>query len=234
LVQKLSQAIQYAHEQGTLHRDLKPSNVLLDSSNEPHITDFGLAKLRHDGAELTLSGQLLGSANFLPPEQLAVRRSEITVASDVYALGAILYCVLTGRPPFVGESVESTLIQVISDEPLAPRLLNPAVPPDVETICLKCLEKDPARRYASAAELAGDLGRFLQYEPIHARPLGTPTKLWRWSRRHPHGRVPSASRYSRSSRLRWCCLMPHAGWLQRNAWFYRLLMSPTSVSLPKR
>src|SRR6266567_1806414 len=178
-------AIHYAHQQGTLHRDLKPSNVLIDDSDQPRITDFGLAKrVKHD-SDLTASGQILGTPNFMPPEQAAGKRVVVGPQSDVYSLGAILYFLLTAKPPFVGETVHETLRHVANAEPVAPRTLNPAAPRDLETICLKCLEKEPRRRYASAQELADDLNRFLLDEPILARPVRQVERLWRACRRHP-------------------------------------------------
>ncbi len=182
---KIAQAVQYAHTQGVLHRDLKPANVLIDESDEPRITDFGLARQMAGDSELTLTGQVIGSPNFMPPEQGAGKQVKLGPASDVYGLGAVLYCLLTARPPFVAETFEATLAQVLNTEPVAPRQLNPGIPRDLETLCLKCLEKDPERRCASAGELADELDRFLKGEPIHARPLGPADKLWRWCRRKP-------------------------------------------------
>jgi eukaryotic-like serine/threonine-protein kinase len=184
-VKIVTEAIHYAHERGILHRDLKPSNVLIDPFDQPRVTDFGLAKLLHHDSELTLSGQVLGSPNYMPPEQAAAKRGLVGRRSDVYSLGAILYHLLTGRPPFVGETLTDTLHEVLNTEPVSPRLLNPSVPPDLETLCLKCLEKEPSRRYATAQTLAEDLNRFLRDEPIQARPVGHAKKLLRWCRRKP-------------------------------------------------
>ena len=181
----IAEAIHYAHERGILHRDLKPSNVLLDAFDQPKVTDFGLAKRLETEIELTLSGQLLGSPNYMSPEQAAAKRGAVGKRSDVYALGSILYHLLTGRPPFVAPTVAETLHAVLNTEPVPPRVLNPGVPPDLETICLKCLEKDPAKRYQTAAALAEELGRFLEDKPIQARPVNAPEKVWRWCRRKP-------------------------------------------------
>lgn len=167
----IAEAIHYAHEHGILHRDLKPSNILVDLHDQIHITDFGLAKRLGTDTELTLTGQLIGSPNFLSPEQAAGQHGKLTPRSDVYALGAVLYQLLTGRPPLIGESLQETLLHIREKEVPSPRLLSPRVPRDLETICLKCLQKEPEHRYATAQALADDLGRFLAGEPIRARPL---------------------------------------------------------------
>jgi eukaryotic-like serine/threonine-protein kinase len=144
-----------------LHRDLKPSNILIDGSDQPRITDFGLAKrLTGSSTSLTLSGEALGSPNFMPPEQAAGRHKEIGPASDVYGLGAVLYYLVTSRPPFVADNLTAAVRQVQDQEPVSPRMLNPSVPKDLETICLKCLQKEPSKRYATAGELADELDRF--------------------------------------------------------------------------
>ncbi len=182
-VRLVAEAIAHAHAAGVLHRDLKPSNILLDANDQPRITDFGLAKLLDSAADLTRTGDVLGSPNYLPPEQVA--GGAVGVTGDVYALGAILYQLLTARPPFAADSVAATLQQVLQREPAAPRLLNAAVPRDLETICLKCLQKEPGRRYAAAADLAADLARFEAGEPIHARPVSRPERLALWCRRKP-------------------------------------------------
>jgi WD40 repeat protein/tRNA A-37 threonylcarbamoyl transferase component Bud32 len=185
LVRTLAQAMAYAHERGIVHRDLKPANVLLTRSDNPKITDFGLAKQLSDDSHQTQSGSILGTPSFMSPEQAEGKTQEIGPASDIYALGAILYTMLTGRPPFQGQSVLDTLDQVKNAEPVPPNRLQPNVPRDLETICLKCLRKEPAKRYPSAQELALDLDRYLSNQPILARPVG----LWehgiKWARRHP-------------------------------------------------
>jgi WD40 repeat protein/predicted Ser/Thr protein kinase len=188
-VKTIAGAIHYAHERGILHRDLKPANVLIDENDQPRVTDFGLAKDLHKHTDLTLSGQVLGSPSYMSPEQAGARRGLVGRRSDVYSLGAILYHLLTARAPFLGDTIAKTLYQVQNDEAVSPRLLNGGVPPDLATICLKCLEKDPERRYATAEALAEDLDRFLERKPILARPVGRPEKLWRWCRRNP---VPAA------------------------------------------
>ena len=184
-LQILAQAVHYAHQRGVLHRDLKPSNVLIDSSGNVRLTDFGLAKRFERGFDLSVSAQLVGSPNYMPPEQAAPNRGAAGPASDVYSLGAILYHLLTGRAPVVADSLESTLLAVLHDEPIALRLLNRSIPRDLETICLKCLQKNPLRRYASAEALAEDLGRYLRGESIRARPAGWGERLFRWCRRKP-------------------------------------------------
>ncbi|MBL9128959.1 MAG: protein kinase, partial [Verrucomicrobiales bacterium] len=184
-VRALAQAVDYAHAQGILHRDLKPSNVLVDPEDRPHLTDFGLAKCLGESLDLTLTGQPLGSPNYMAPEQAAGRHDLIGPTADIYALGAILYHCLTGRPPFLAATLTATLRQAQEAEPVSPRLLNPTVPRDLETLCLKCLEKLPARRFPTAGSLADELGRFLAGEPILSRPIGPGERSARWCRRHP-------------------------------------------------
>jgi WD40 repeat protein/tRNA A-37 threonylcarbamoyl transferase component Bud32 len=184
-VKIVAEAIHYAHERGILHRDLKPSNVLIDGNDEPRVTDFGLARRLEGDSGLTMTGQVLGSPNYMPPEQATARRGKVDRRSDVYSLGAMLYHLLTGRPPFGGEALTDTLDQVLNSQPMSPRLLNPSVPRDLETICLKCLDKQPDKRYAIAQQLAEELDRFLQGEPIQARPVSAPERFWRWCQRKP-------------------------------------------------
>jgi eukaryotic-like serine/threonine-protein kinase len=185
LLRTVALAIHCAHEHGIVHRDLKPSNILIDSQGQPQITDFGLAKRMDDDTNLTLTGQVLGSPNYLPPEHVFGEKSELKPESDIYAMGVILYELLTGRPPFMAESVHETLVQIREREPVALRLLSPTVPKDLETICLKCLRKEPNKRYFSAQELADELKRFQNGEPIVARPLSTWGRLVGWRRRNP-------------------------------------------------
>ena len=168
-----------------IHRDLKPGNILLDAKGNPRVTDFGLAKKVQGDSGLTGSGQIMGTPSYMPPEQAGGRRGEVGPAADVYALGATLYALLTGRPPFQAATPMDTVIQVISDEPVPPRRLNASIPPDLETICLKCLQKEPGKRYPSAAALADDLGRYLAGEPIVARPVTRVERAVKWARRRP-------------------------------------------------
>jgi len=232
-VKTIAEAVHSAHRHGILHRDLKPANIIIDPDDQPHITDFGLAKrffvpprgdqgsgpsvttanagadraqagttneaagtvtpadwldnseLSTLNSQLTVSGQVLGSPSYLSPEQAEGKRGTVGVPSDVYSLGAVFYHLLTGRPPFQGETLTALLRQVIETEPVAPRLLNPSVPRDLETICLKCLEKEQNRRYPSARELADELSRFLANEPIRARPVHRAERAWRWCWRNP-------------------------------------------------
>jgi serine/threonine protein kinase len=213
LVETLARAMHHAHERGIVHRDLKPSNVLLAFSREPRasaasvgvrsgnrgasgassrlnegvakITDFGLAKQLTEGGGQTQSGAILGSPSYMAPEQADGRTKHVTPAADTYALGAILYETLTGLPPFLGETAAAIVMDVVSKDPVPPRQLQPKVPRDLETICLKCLQKDPMRRYASAGALADDLHRFLAGEPIHGRPMALPERALKWARRRP-------------------------------------------------
>ncbi len=184
-VQVIADAIHFAHQRGILHRDLKPQNVLINDADQPRITDFGLAKLISDDSRLTQSGVVMGSPSYMPPEQAAGCHDEIGPHSDVYSIGAILYELLSGRAPFCGATAMATLREVLETEPAPLRRLNPDVPPDLETICLKCLEKSPAVRYPNARELADDLRRFLGGEPIHARAASIVRKTITWVRRHP-------------------------------------------------
>jgi serine/threonine-protein kinase len=193
MVERLARAIGYAHQQGIIHRDLKPANVLLTKEGEPKITDFGLAKRLESDSSQTKSGTLMGTPNYMAPEQARGLVKEIGPLADVYALGVILYEMLTGRTPFLGTSILDTLQQVRNLDPVPPSRLQPKIPRDVETICLKCLEKAPAKRYESATALAEDLHRFIAGEPILARPVGPHERLWRWCQRNQRVAALSAA-----------------------------------------
>lgn len=185
LLMKVTDALAYAHSHGVLHRDLKPNNILLDRQNEPFLTDFGLAKLATGSTGLTLTTSVLGSPSYMAPEQAAGGTRDVTTEADIYGLGAVLYELLTGRPPFVGETVVQTIRKVLEEPPVPPSRVNLSVSPDLETICLKCLEKNPGRRYQSARALLDELERFRRGEPIEARPVPPLEHVWRWCQRKP-------------------------------------------------
>jgi eukaryotic-like serine/threonine-protein kinase len=182
---KVARAVHYAHQRGVLHRDLKPSNILLDEAGEPQVADFGLARMLANESAATLTDSILGSPNYMAPEQADGRGRNFTVETDVYGLGAILYETLTGVPPFQARTPVETIRKVLDEEPASPRKLNPGIDADLETICLKCLQKIPGTRYLSAEDVAADLERWLQGLPILARPVGPIGTVVRWSRRHP-------------------------------------------------
>ena len=181
----VARAVDHLHAQGVVHRDLKPSNILLDGDGRPYVTDFGLAKVFVPGSEATATGVIAGTPSYMAPEQASGRGSEVGPATDVYSLGAILYELLTGEPPFRQENPLDTLLDILGREPRRPRQLNPRAPHGLELICLKCLAKAPADRYTSAAALADDLERFARHEPLSVRPPNLIERLGQWGRREP-------------------------------------------------
>jgi serine/threonine-protein kinase len=210
LVRALADAMESAHRLGIVHRDLKPANVLLTGDGQPKIGDFGLVKRLTDEVGQTQSGSIVGSPGYMAPEQAEGRTRDVGPLADVYGLGAILYHLLTGRPPFRAATVVDTLQQVRTEEPIPPSQFQPRLPRDIETICLKCLQKDPARRYPSAGELAEDLRRFESGEAIRARPVGRAERLWQWARRNPRVAALSAA-----------VALLLVGWSITSTWLYR-------------
>ncbi len=184
LIATVARAVEHANRRGILHRDLKPGNILLDERRAPHVTDFGLAKRLDEKSSLTQAGAIVGTPSYMAPEQ-AQAATDLSTAVDVYGLGAVLYELLTGRPPFKGETAMETMVKARSQEPMSPRKLEAEIESDLETICLKCLKKEPQARYSSAAELADDLGRWLDGKPIHARDVSVRERLVKWARRQP-------------------------------------------------
>ncbi len=189
----ISRAVHYAHQRGILHRDLKPANVLMDCEGRPYVTDFGLAKHIERDTELTESGTILGTPGYMAPEQASGKIKNLTTATDVYGLGALLYALLTGDAPFTGDSSLHILRRVVDEPATSPRLVNAHVGRDLETICLKCLEKSPDLRYHSAEDLANDLGRYLNHQPVMARPVSQSERIWRWCKRNPAVSLLSAA-----------------------------------------
>jgi serine/threonine-protein kinase len=211
--------VHYAHEHGILHRDIKPGNILLDAKGEPHLTDFGLARLVETESTVTHTLEVLGTPSYMAPEQAVGNNSALTAATDVYALGAVLYQLLTGHPPFAGGTTYETIKLLLDTEPRQPRAWNPKIDHDLSTICLKCLEKDPQRRYSSALELAEDLERWLKHEPIVARHAGIITRGKKWARRNPTSAVLAASL---------AALAVAVGWI---VWNSKLTQSPITTGI---
>src|SRR5881409_2641066 len=193
LIAKVARTVHYAHEHGILHRDIKPGNILLDAKGEPHLTDFGLARLIETESTVTRTKEVMGTPSYMAPEQAMGNNAAVNSATDVYGIGAVLYQVLTGQPPFAGGTTYETIKLLLDTEPKPPRLLNPKIDRDLSTICLKCLEKDSKRRYSSALALAEDLERWLKHEPIDARRTGIFARGKKWVRRNPTSALLTAS-----------------------------------------
>src|SRR5438876_2084791 len=204
LIVKVARIVHYAHEHGILHRDIKPGNILLDAKGEPHLTDFGLARLVESESSVTHTLEVLGTPSYMAPEQAVGNNAAISSVTDVYGLGAVLYQLLTGQPPFAGGTTYETIKLLLDTEPRQPRLLNPKIDRDLSIICLKCLEKDPKRRYSSAVALAEDLERWLKHEPIVARQSGIFTRGRKWVQRNPTSALLVASLVA---------LVAAAGWI---------------------
>jgi TolB-like protein/Flp pilus assembly protein TadD len=219
LIAKVARTVHYAHEHGILHRDIKPGNILLDAKGEPHLTDFGLARLAESESSVTQTLDVLGTPSYMAPEQATGNNAQVTGSTDVYGLGAVLYQLLTGQPPFAGGTTYETIKLLLDTEPRQPRLLNPKIDRDLSTICLKCLEKDPKRRYSSALALAEDLGRWLKHEPIVARHTGVFTRGRKWVRRNPASALLAACLIA---------LAAAAGWI---IWKSELIRQPITTGI---
>jgi len=203
LIAKLARTVHYGHEHGILHRDIKPGNILLDANGQPHLTDFGLARLVEADSTVTGTKEVLGTPSYMAPEQAAGETTKVSKATDVYGLGAVLYQLLTGHPPFAGGTTYETIKLLLETEPRQPRLLNPKIDRDLSTICLKCLEKDPQRRYPAAAGLADDLEHWLKHEPIQARRTGIFARGKKWVRRNPTSALLAASLIALAAAAGW-------------------------------
>src|SRR6266566_5049099 len=219
LIAKVARTVHYAHEHGILHRDIKPGNILLDAKGEPHLTDFGLARLVESESTVTRTMEVLGTPSYMAPEQAVGNNAGISSVTDVYGLGAVLYQLLTGHPPFAGGTTYETIKLLLDTEPRQPRLLNPKIDRDLSTICLKCLEKDPKRRYSSAVALAEDIERWLKHEPIRARHTGVFARGRKWVRRNP------ASALSAGSLI---ALAAATGWI---IWKSELIRQPVTTGI---
>ena len=219
LIAKVARTVHYAHEHGILHRDIKPGNILLDAKGEPHLTDFGLARLVESESSVTQTLDILGTPSYMAPEQAVGNNTAVSNATDVYGIGAVLYQLLTGHPPFAGGATYETIRLLLDTEPRQPRLLNPKIDRDLSTICLKCLEKDPKRRYSSARALAEDLERWLKHEPILARHTGIIGRSRKWVRRNPSSALLAASLIA---------LAAAAGWI---VWKSELIRQPLATGI---
>jgi len=223
LIAKVARTVHFAHEHGILHRDIKPGNVLLDAKGEPHLTDFGLARLIETESTVTRTLEVLGTPSYMAPEQAVGNNAQLTAATDVYGLGAVFYQLLTSHPPFAGGTTFETIRLLLDTEPRQPRLLNPKIDRDLNTICLKCLEKDPCRRYSSALALAEDLERWLKHEPIQARRTGVLARGRKWVRRNPSSALLAASLVA---------LAAAAGWIISKSEFIRHPLTTGIAVLP--
>jgi len=219
LIAKIARTVHYAHEHGILHRDIKPGNILLDAKGEPHLTDFGLARLVESESSVTQTLDVLGTPSYMAPEQAVGNNAAISSVTDVYGLGAVLYQLLTGQPPFAGGTTYETIKLLLDTEPRQPRQLNPKIDRDLSTICLKCLEKDPKRRYPSALALAEDLERWLKHEPIQARRTGLFVRGRKWVQRNPTSALLAASLIA---------LAAAAGWI---IWKSELIRQPLTTGI---
>src|SRR5439155_2002631 len=203
LIAKVARTVHYAHEHRILHRDIKPGNILLDQKGEPHLTDFGLARLVETESTVTRTLEVLGTPSYMAPDQAVGNNEAVTSAADVYGLGAVFYQLLTGQPPFAGGTTYETIKLLLDTEPRQPRLFNAKIDRDLSTICLKCLEKDPKRRYPSAVALAEDLERWLRHEPIQARRTGVFVRSRKWVRRNPTSALLAASLVALAAAAGW-------------------------------
>src|SRR5438045_9379490 len=203
LIAKVARIVHYAHEHGILHRDIKPGNILLDAKGEPQLTDFGLARLVETESTMTRTLEVLGTPSYMAPEQAMGNNSAVSSATDIYGLGAVFYQLLTGQPPFAGGATYETIKLLLDTEPKKPRLLNPKIDRDLSTVCLKCLEKDPKRRYSSAFALAEDLERWLKYEPILARHTGIVARGRKWVQRNPTSALLATSLVALAAVVGW-------------------------------
>src|SRR5207253_2619156 len=218
LIAKVARTVHYAHEHGILHRDIKPGNILLDQKDEPHLTDFGLARLVETESTVTRTMEVLGTPSYMAPEQAVGNNAAVGSATDVYGIGAVLYQLLTGHPPFAGGTTYETIKLLLDTEPRQPRLLNPKIDRDLSTICFKCLEKDQKRRYPSALTLAEDLERWLKHEPIQARHVGPFTRSGKWVRRNPTSALLAASLLALAAAIGW------------NVWQGALISHPSGLA----